>query len=92
MTALQVVLVWLAITSVIAFLNYGWDKGRAQKDRSRVPERRLLTWGTLGGAPGAILAMFAFRHKIRKPSFWIANGAAIALWAWVVYSLSAAGS
>lgn len=92
MTILQVVLVWLAITSVIAFLNYGWDKGRAQKDKRRVPERILLAWSMLGGAPGAVLAMFAFRHKIRKPSFWIANFAATGLWGWLVYSLSSAGS
>lgn len=92
MTILQVVLSWLAITSVIAFLNFGWDKGRARKDKRRVPERVLLTWSILGGAPGAVLAMFAFRHKIRKPSFWIANVAAVGLWGWTVYSLSAAGS
>lgn len=92
MTILQVVLSWLAITSVIAFLNFAWDKGRAQKDKRRVPERVLLTWSILGGAPGAVLAMFAFRHKIRKPSFWISEAAALGLWGWTVYSLSAAGS
>ena len=52
MTILQVVLVWLAITSVIAFLNYGWDKGRAQKDKRRVPERILLAWSMVEDSLG----------------------------------------
>ena len=88
MTILQVVLLWMAIASVIAFLNFGWDKRRAEKDKNRVPERVLLTWTILGGAPGGLLAMVAFRHKIRKPSFLMCQVAALCLWGWTVYSLS----
>lgn len=88
MTVLQVVLSWMAIASAVAFLNYGWDKKRAEKDKRRVPERVLLTWSILGGAPGATLAMVAFRHKVRKPSFWLSQAAALGLWGWTVYSLS----
>lgn len=87
MTMLQAVLSWMTISSVMAFLNFAWDKRRAERDRRRVPERVLLAWSVCGGAPGAILAMVAFRHKTRKFSFWAVEVAALGLWGWGLFSL-----
>ena len=87
MTILQVVLCWMAITSVIAFFYFGWDKRRAEKGKSRVPERVLLAWSVVGGAPGGLLAMLAFRHKIRTKAFWVLEVAALGLWLWLIFLL-----
>ncbi|MFK5955100.1 MAG: DUF1294 domain-containing protein [Planctomycetota bacterium] len=87
MSVQQVVLIWIAITSVVAFLNFGWDKQRAKKNRNRVPERVLMAWSMVGGAPGGALGMIAFRHKIRKPSFWVVELAGCCLWGWTAFSV-----
>ena len=87
MTAIQVVLAWVAVMSIGAFLVYSLDKKLAKRDKRRVPERALLTWSILGGAPGGLLAMMAFRHKIRFPTFWLVQAASLALWGWTVYQL-----
>jgi|FLOH01.1.fsa_nt_gi uncharacterized membrane protein YsdA (DUF1294 family) len=87
MTAIQILLTWVAVLSIGAFLAFGLDKKLASKDKHRVPERALLTWSILGGAPGSLLAMFAFRHKIRFPTFWLVQLAALGLWGWTLYQL-----
>ncbi len=87
MTAIQVVLAWVAVMSCGAFLAYGLDKRLAKRDKHRVPERALLAWSIAGGAPGGLLAMVALRHKIRFPTFWLIHLAALGLWGWTVYQL-----
>jgi uncharacterized membrane protein YsdA (DUF1294 family) len=62
---------WLLLISLAAFCSYALDKLAARSDLGRVPERRLLLLALAGGSPGAILAMYVFRHKIRKASFMI---------------------
>ncbi len=68
----QPLVAWLIGVSATAFVYYGYDKLAAQRDRLRVPESVLLGLALLGGSPGALLAMLAFRHKIRKGSFLLA--------------------
>lgn len=62
-------LIWLGITSALAFLLFGWDKLMAKKHRRRIPEAALLGCALLGGSAGAALGMAAFHHKTRKPLF-----------------------
>ena len=67
--SVRLLLIWLGVTSALAFVLFGWDKLMAQKRRRRVPEAALLGCALLGGSAGAALGMAAFRHKTRKPLF-----------------------
>jgi uncharacterized membrane protein YsdA (DUF1294 family)/cold shock CspA family protein len=83
---------WLGLLlplNVATFAVYALDKRRASSSPGsrRVPEATLLSLAALGGSPGAIAAMYALRHKTRKPSFWLplalivaAQGAGVAYW------------
>ena len=74
---------WVAVVyvvaSVMAFVAYGVDKSAAVNRRWRVSESVLLTFGLLGGWPGAILGQTTFRHKTRKLRFQQAFWGTVAL-------------
>jgi uncharacterized membrane protein YsdA (DUF1294 family) len=57
--------------SLAAFLVCGWDKFRACRSGWRVPEATLLLLAALGGSFGLLIGMRVFRHKTRKPKFYI---------------------
>ena len=59
----------LAFVNIISFGLYGSDKVRARRRAERIPERLLLGIALLGGALGAIVAMYMFRHKTRHMRF-----------------------
>ena len=67
----QTVLIYYSVMSVIAFLLYGIDKGRAKMGRWRIRESVLLGVSIIGGATGALLGMKAFRHKTKHSYFWV---------------------
>ncbi len=83
----------IAVISLIAFALYGADKVRARRGAWRVPEKMLLGIGFLGGAPGALLAMQAFRHKTQHIYFYIVNvlgliwQAALLVWLFIKFML-----
>lgn len=58
-------LYWCLGVSVPAFFLMGWDKRQARKGGRRTPEKWFFLLSLLGGTPGAILGMYAFRHKTR---------------------------
>lgn len=62
---------WLVLASLntSTFFIYGFDKFFAQIGRFRIPEYALYAFTFLGGAIGAVVAMYVFRHKTRKYSF-----------------------
>lgn len=62
-------LIWLGVTSLLAFALFGWDKLLAKLHRRRVPEAALLGCTLLGGSAGGMLGMAVFHHKTRKPLF-----------------------
>lgn len=66
---MKLVLAYLALTNLLAFVVMGWDKACAERGQRRVPERTLLTFAAAGGGLGAVLAQRAFRHKTRKQPF-----------------------
>jgi uncharacterized membrane protein YsdA (DUF1294 family) len=71
MIATAVYLGLVLVMSLVCFVAYGWDKGRAADDAHRVPEQTLHILALLGGWPGALLGQRHFRHKTKKLSFLI---------------------
>ncbi len=70
---------WLVLATLATFAIYGYDKRCARAGWWRVPEMQLLGVSLAGGAVGGLAAMLLFRHKIRKPIFFVAQVAGIAL-------------
>ena len=72
MTLLQIILLtYIAIVNLIAFIMYGIDKRRAIKNKWRIPEKTLLLAALFGGAPGALWGMVLFHHKTKKAKFFL---------------------
>lgn len=59
---------WVTV-NLIGFALFGWDKSCASRGSRRVPERRLLMFAALGGAPAMLLGRSMLRHKTRKQPF-----------------------
>jgi uncharacterized membrane protein YsdA (DUF1294 family) len=82
----QLLLGWLALTSCIAFILFGYDKLRAgQSGQGRVSEFHLVLVGALGGWLGGLLGMLVFRHKTTKISFQLKYAIAFLVWAGLIY-------
>ena len=64
-------LLYLLAINVIAFLAMGIDKWKATTRPWRIPEQTLLSLVLLGGGIGGIAGMYTFRHKTKKPRFYI---------------------
>lgn len=65
------IIMYVVIVNVAAFLMYGIDKWNAKRDQRRIPEKTLLGIAAVGGSIGAYIGMQMFRHKTRKPKFYI---------------------
>jgi uncharacterized membrane protein YsdA (DUF1294 family) len=82
----QVLFLWVALTSFIAFLLFGYDKWKAgQSGKGRVSEFHLVFVGAIGGSPGGLLGMLVFRHKTAKLSFQLKYALAFLVWAGLMY-------
>lgn len=64
-----------ACVGLVTFAAFGWDKRCAERGARRIPERTLHALEMFGGWPGALLGMQAFRHKRRKPGYFIVTWA-----------------
>ena len=62
----QLLGLYLAMMNLAAFAAMGADKRRARRGRWRISEKALFLPALLGGAPGGVLGMRAFRHKTRR--------------------------
>ncbi len=65
------IVIYLLTVNILAFLGMWWDKRRAQHGEWRISEKGLFTLVLLGGGIGGILGMYTFRHKTKKPIFYI---------------------
>ena len=61
----------LLIINAAAFLLMLADKHFARRKLWRIPENIFLLFALLGGSVGILAAMYTFRHKTRKPKFYI---------------------
>ncbi len=83
----RLLLIWLGVMSLLAFVLFAQDKFRARRGRWRTPEAVLLGVCLCGGALGGLLGMRLFHHKTRKGPFrvgvplMLALQAALLLWA-----------
>lgn len=66
---LHPLVMWFLFANVLTLVVYGVDKMAARKAWRRVPEPTLLTFGFIGGWPGAMLSQQIFRHKTQKQPF-----------------------
>lgn len=71
MNVIQIVLLYILSVNLGGFIAFFIDKRRSVRSKWRIPEATLMTFALLGGAPGCLLAMKAFRHKTQKPLFYI---------------------
>ena len=67
--AVKLLAAWLALVNAVGFLLMGADKRKAVRGAWRIPERTLFITALLGGTPGVIAGMRAFRHKTRHWQF-----------------------
>lgn len=58
------------VVNLIVFAMYGIDKFKAKRKLWRIPEATLLG-GAVLGVFGALAGMYVFRHKTKKPKFFI---------------------
>ncbi|MBQ8799870.1 MAG: DUF1294 domain-containing protein [Lachnospiraceae bacterium] len=58
------------VVNLIVFVMYGIDKFKAKNKMWRIPEATLLG-GAVLGVFGALAGMYLFRHKTKKPKFFI---------------------
>lgn len=80
-------LVWLALSSVGAFLLFGVDKWLAgRRGAGRISESALCWAGALGGWPGGLLGILVFRHKSAKGTFQLKYALALLAWALIAWA------
>ena len=65
------IFIYLLLINLAAFIVYGIDKRKAEKNKWRIPEIVLIMLAMLGGSVGALGGMLAFHHKTKKPLFVI---------------------
>ena len=63
------ILIYLAVINIVAFFLYGIDKWKAQRNKWRVTEARLLWIAVAGGSIGALLGMKIWHHKTKHNKF-----------------------
>ena len=78
-------LIYLIIINTFTFIVYGVDKFLAVKHYYRISEKFLYLFSIFGGALGALLGMFFFRHKTLKLKFYLVNSISLILWIIILF-------
>ena len=83
----MIILAYLLVINIVAFVLMYEDKRRARKNLWRISERTLFTAALLGGSIGGLCGMYFFRHKTKhwyfRIGFPVILCAQIALAVWV---------
>lgn len=74
---------WLILWNSVVFITFAWDKYQAIHRKVRVPEKTLLAMLVCLGSIGGLLAMYLFRHKIKKGYFVITGILGCVVLAWL---------
>ena len=67
----KILLIYLLAINIVTLIAFGIDKINAAEHRSRIKIVTLLGLAFVGGSIGALIAMYAFRHKIKKDYFTV---------------------
>ena len=67
----MILVYYLILVNLVAFILYGVDKAYAKTGARRIPEKTLLFWAWIGGSIGAFLGMKIFHHKTLKAKFFV---------------------
>lgn len=67
----KALLVYLLVINIVTLIVFGADKLAAIEHRSRIAIVTLLGLAFIGGSIGALIAMYAFRHKTQKDYFTV---------------------
>jgi uncharacterized membrane protein YsdA (DUF1294 family) len=87
-----IILSYLIVINLIAFILYGIDKKRAIRKEYRISERVLLWMARLGGGIGCWLGIKIFRHKTKHTKFRIVVPLWMLIWmAAVVFAVMKLG-
>lgn len=73
--------------NIIAFLVMYYDKGRAEKHKSRVSEKRLFILAAIFGSLGIWGGMYFFRHKTKHIKFIIGVPLILIIQIFILYKL-----
>ena len=60
---LQILIGYLAMVNVVAFVTYGIDKLKARRNQWRIPESTLLLLAMIGGSIGAWIGLKVWRPR-----------------------------
>lgn len=77
--SIQNIIIYLVVINLIAFLSMFIDKKKAKWGRWRIPENTLFLYAIFGGTIGSIAGMYTFRHKTKKPKFYVGMPALLVL-------------
>jgi uncharacterized membrane protein YsdA (DUF1294 family) len=84
----NVVLIWVIILGIFAFILMGYDKLAAKvSPKRRVRERNLWLVSAMGGFVGVCLGAVVFHHKVSKGGFWPPVIASLIVWLIAFYFL-----
>ena len=66
---IQILICYLVMINVVAFITYGIDKLKARRNKWRIPESTLLLLAMIGGSAGAWLGLKVWHHKTLHKKF-----------------------
>ena len=65
----QIIICYLVMVNLVAFITYGIDKLKARRNKKRIPEATLLLLAIVGGSIGAWLGVKVWHHKTLHKKF-----------------------
>ena len=66
-----IISLYFIIVNLLGLTSFFIDKQKAKRQSWRTPEATLFTIAVFGGSIGCLLGMYLFRHKTKKPAFFI---------------------